>query len=232
MTYDSGPVDGKTWKKSPLALIGWTAATLMALQTILRVVLLLKFGGHEAHGTDCFRIFGVGIIVDLFVALLVCLPMIFRFAVVPHKIARSKWHKRLWNGAMVLFWTYALFVSIAEFFFFDEFKSRFNTVAVDYLLYPHEVFLNIWDTYPLVWVIGAAIAFGVAWVIVSHRLVRDAFEFKADFKSRAGILAIAVALVAMLWPMVGNHLTRFSPNRTVNELANNGWYICTGGGHT
>ena len=42
-------------------------------------------------------------------------------------------------------WSAFCFASIAEYYFFEEFKSRFNTVAVDYLLFPHEVFVNIWD---------------------------------------------------------------------------------------
>ena len=38
-----------------------------------------------------------------------------------------------------------LFLCIADYYFFEEFRSRFNTVAIDYLLYPHEVFVNVWS---------------------------------------------------------------------------------------
>ena len=43
----------------------------------------------------------------------------------------------------------ALFVAVAEFLFFEEFDSRFNLVAVDYLIYPTEVFGNIEESYPV-----------------------------------------------------------------------------------
>ncbi len=38
-----------------------------------------------------------------------------------------------------------LFLCIADYYFFEEFRSRFSTVAIDYLLYPHEVFVNVWS---------------------------------------------------------------------------------------
>ena len=56
---------------------------------------------------------------------------------------------------LFLFWFVQVFLLMAEYYFFDEFRSRFNTVAVDYLLYPHEVFINIWDSYPVPALISA-----------------------------------------------------------------------------
>lgn len=45
-------------------------------------------------------------------------------------------------------------VAIAEFFFFKEFEARFNFIVFEYLIYPHKVFVNIWDSYPF----GRAVA--------------------------------------------------------------------------
>src|SRR4029079_19577708 len=48
-------------------------------------------------------------------------------------------------------WLYAfLFVAALEYSFFEEFDSRFNLVAVDYLMYPTEVVGDIQAAYPLV----------------------------------------------------------------------------------
>ena len=46
------------------------------------------------------------------------------------------------------------YLAAVEYFFFDEFNARFNFVAVEYLIYPHEVFINIWQSYP----VGRALA--------------------------------------------------------------------------
>ena len=57
------------------------------------------------------------------------------------------WHRVLFLGGCFVFWFVHSFMLFTEFFFFDEFKARFNTVAVDYVLYPREVFVNIWESY-------------------------------------------------------------------------------------
>ena len=42
-----------------------------------------------------------------------------------------------------------VYLTTAEYFFFEEFDARFNLVAYDYLAYPTEVFIDIWDAYPV-----------------------------------------------------------------------------------
>src|SRR5437868_7023232 len=79
-------------------------------------------------------------------------------------------------GIVFMFWSGTIFLLCAEVFFFDEFKSRFNTVAVDYLLYPHEVFINIWDSYPVAWVLAGCVAAGLGWTMMVARLGRGMWE--------------------------------------------------------
>jgi phosphoglycerol transferase MdoB-like AlkP superfamily enzyme len=65
--------------------------------------------------------------------------------------------KRTGRKTHLLFFLYlsvAIFLSvltcISEFFFIDEFFSRYNFIAVDYLVYTSEVLKNIWESYPIV----------------------------------------------------------------------------------
>lgn len=39
------------------------------------------------------------------------------------------------------------FNAVAEYCFFEEFNARYNHIALDYLIYPREVFVSIWDSY-------------------------------------------------------------------------------------
>ncbi|WP_206631335.1 hypothetical protein, partial [Mesorhizobium sp. M7A.F.Ca.MR.362.00.0.0] len=39
---------------------------------------------------------------------------------------------------------------VSEYFFWDEFTTRFNFIAVDYLVYTQEVIQNIMESYPVV----------------------------------------------------------------------------------
>jgi len=51
---------------------------------------------------------------------------------------------------------FALWLGAAsEWFFWTEFSSRFNFIAVDYLIYTHEVIGNIRESYPIGWILGA-----------------------------------------------------------------------------
>ena len=48
----------------------------------------------------------------------------------------------------LLFLGVLIFDGCAEYLFFDEFGTRFNFIAVDYLLYTQEVIGNIWQSSP------------------------------------------------------------------------------------
>jgi phosphoglycerol transferase MdoB-like AlkP superfamily enzyme len=59
-------------------------------------------------------------------------------------------------GVFFLAVLYALcFLGVAEWFFWNEFETRFNFIAVDYLLYTREVLGNIWESYPIPFLLAA-----------------------------------------------------------------------------
>ena len=49
-----------------------------------------------------------------------------------------------------------VFLAVVERYFFQEFDSRFNLVAFDYLAYPTEVAGDVWAEYPVVRTVLAA----------------------------------------------------------------------------
>jgi len=115
-----------------------------------------------------------------------------------------------------------LFLYACEYFFFDEFDARFNLVAVDYLMYPTEVAINIWDSYPVSGVVAAMAGLTVALVLVIMRRLRRADLEPLRFRERSlalGLHIAAVALAAGLWS-TGTLAT--AHNRVANELAING----------
>ena len=63
-----------------------------------------------------------------------------------------------WAVYVLLF----LFVSAGEYFFWQEFGVRYNFIAVDYLVYTHEVLGNIMESYSIVPLILLAIIATVA----------------------------------------------------------------------
>jgi phosphoglycerol transferase MdoB-like AlkP superfamily enzyme len=177
--------------------------------TLLRVILWFRFKPAAAPAWDHIRVFLAGMHVDAAMAFIApvaligfsgLLASVVWLAIGPLKFATPRFRSiPLWR---ILFQSVAsvcclaaVFLLISEWFFFDEFESRFNTVAIDYLLYTHEVFTNIRESYPVPAIIAACLVFGggMAW---------GAFRFaRPDWRGIAvqlQVLGISVLLTA-LW---------------------------------
>jgi hypothetical protein len=72
----------------------------------------------------------------------------------PSRLWQKKGFLFFLRGAYFLGLFLFLFNSIIEVAFFDEFNARFNYIAVDYLLFPTEVAGNIWQSYPVLWILA------------------------------------------------------------------------------
>ena len=138
------------------------------------------------------------------------------------------WRRRPWTGlARVILvggvgvaWFVQAFLFVSEGYFFDEFLSRFNTVAIDYLIYPTEVVTNLWESYPLVWlVLGCA--------VVASLLTLGSLRWAGPVAAGPGpgrwrrLGAWPVAALVM-GGSVALMDVKFSRERVVNELATNG----------
>jgi phosphoglycerol transferase MdoB-like AlkP superfamily enzyme len=123
---------------------------------------------------------------------------------------------------LALVGTALVFGAAVEVFFFDEFNARFNHIAVDYVLFPGEVFTNIWQSYNVPLYVAVATASGalLAWPLLLP-LRRCSF---APLPARrrllgAGATALAAALaVGLLMALPA----QVHANRITNEIAQNG----------
>src|SRR5262249_5714462 len=80
------------WIQSRLGLAGLHFAALVVCFTILRLVLFFSFR-PSATVSEYLRAFGVGLHLDVTVALLMTLPLVFWFALLPHRLLRSWPHR-------------------------------------------------------------------------------------------------------------------------------------------
>src|SRR6266498_3682524 len=125
-------------------------------------------------------------------------------------------------GGLLAFWLVELFLIFAEYYFFEEFRSRFNTVAVDYLLYPHEVFVNIWDTYPVGWVVAGCMVLAGLWVGLALHLFKPMWQTVVPWRVRSLYLLGAIVLAAGLSRSISLKEIQVSSERVLNEISNNG----------
>lgn len=206
-----------------LLVLFW-CLSLVAAFFVLRTALFVSYGTKAGVSlAEAAKVFVLGFHRDVFVAVLGAVPLLAWYVVVPAQWFGRRWHRLLFTFALFVFWTCLVFLLAAEFFFFDEFRSRFNTVAVDYLLYPHEVFVNIWDSYPVAKVVLACCALGFGWILLARWLFPGLWEAPVSRRRSALWLGLAVLIVAALWPTVSLKGVRASRERLLNEIANNGW---------
>jgi len=116
-------------------------------------------------------------------------------------------------------------VGAAELVFWNEFASRFNFIAVDYLIYTNEVIGNIRESYnmPLLLSLVTIVSLALWWLIV--RKVGPLASVPAGgpaIRSRGALIWMLAPFVA--FGALDARYKEFSPDAQLNELAGNGYY--------
>ena len=221
MSFDARS-QGPPWRQSRYGFAGFCFLSLLAGWLLLRVVLLCAFKPAGLPPGEAVLALLSGFHRDLFAALVETLPLLCWMVVVPERRFGARWHRLLLLGGCFVFFFAQLFLLFVEWFFFEEFKSRFNTVAVDYLLYPREVFINIWESYHVGLFLLGCLVLTVAWLLGARRLFGRMWERPFSARARWLHLAGAAGLAALLAPTLSLKGAHVANDRTVNEVANNG----------
>src|SRR6266702_443109 len=172
------------------------AAVIVAVSCLTRVFLALRPDVTVTWGFAGWAgIFGFGLLFDVLAALYLVAPLVLWLVLVPDRIARNRLHRASMVLAVFAFAYGALFLAVAEWLFWDEFFSRFNFIAVDYLLYTTEVLGNIRQSYPVGTVLLALLLpAGAAVALVARRMWHAS---GAPLGWRPMIAALAVYSVAV-----------------------------------
>ena len=167
-----------------------------------------------------------GIFFDLGVLSFVWLISSFYLLIMPKKWIGSIVDKSLIYFFFTLTVLLFVFTFFAEITFWDEFKCRFNFVAVDYLIYTFEVVKNINESYPLVILIPAMllITFGILFVFKKRGSFRETFSTKTPFKTRIIPFIIALLIAGFYVAYIKNADAEWSENRYTNEISKAGIY--------
>lgn len=137
---------------------------------------------------------------------------------------RQRWRTGAWYLFFYVLIFLLLFNAISEFFFWDEFGTRYNFIAVDYLIYTHEVAGNIQQSYPIFWIVLiVAVLAGLAWWPL-RKTLKASVETGVPFLRRSTFSLALLMIPLVLYLFVNNSFKSFSKNYYVNELAGNGVY--------
>lgn len=197
---------------------------LIVIYTLTRVTLLAMTGNELIPASFWPRIFARGLWFDLAIASVLLMPLMLYEAILPNRWRASNWHGSLrlvsiWGAISLL-----LFGAVAEITFWLEFSTRFNFIAVDYLIYTKEVIGNIRESYP-VGLIFSAIAVAAAVTALMLRPVVRRTDAVAIGKSQRFSLALAAVLLPALFLRVANIDQMTVPgNAYATELSGNGLF--------
>lgn len=201
----------------------WYLLCAFALRIIF---LLLERTQLSGSVFDIFKTFAVGAFFDIgTLAILLVLPVLY-LVLIPNRFIGSLTDRILIWGFSALMVFIIIFTFFAEVTFWEEFHSRFNFIAVDYLIYTHEVVANIQESYPLpLLIIGVlSLTVVVTLIFVRYKGYERVFTSSFSLKSRLTTLLVFLAMSGGYIGWVDNHMAEWSPNRYNSEISKSGIY--------
>ncbi len=201
------------------------AMIVVSVSFVTRLILFIySYHSFDFSIANLLGVWIIGFFYDIINASYVALPLILFLWLMPERIYQKKGHHFVLYGLFFFFISLLLFNAVAEGFFWEEFNTRFNFIAVDYLVYTTEVIGNIRQSYPIEIIIG--------WILVSSMLITYALapvigtktHVPMAFKQRTRWVAVYAVFMVLNVIIVNNRFHYFSQSTYANELAANGLY--------
>jgi phosphoglycerol transferase MdoB-like AlkP superfamily enzyme len=127
----------------------------LALALLTRCALLEKAAHDVSWDASLLAAFGWGLLFDVGAAAWFALPLVVLLTLLPARFFTRRWGRAVMHVLALAVICLLLFNAAAEWLFWDEFGVRFNFIAVDYLVYTHEVIGNIRESYPMPLILGS-----------------------------------------------------------------------------
>ena len=202
---------------------GVLVAVYLVLGTLGRAVLWARFGREaDVAASHLPLVLLAGVANDVVQSLYLFAPLALYILLLPDRWFRSLANKVLLYCGTALTIAGLVYLTVAEYFFFEEFDARFNLVAYDYLAYPTEVFTDIWDAYPVVKVLGIAVTLAAIGVFFLRARLAPAFAGSVPFRARLLAFAPHAAALGLAIALYPTNALSVSSNRVENELLQNG----------
>ncbi|MCE4565164.1 sulfatase-like hydrolase/transferase [Maribellus sp. CM-23] len=175
---------------------------------------------------NLLKIYAFGLFFDLGTAFFFIFPYVLYVLFVPQKLVGSLPDKVLTYFILALTIFLSLFGFLGEFPFWEEFNTRYNFIAVDYLIYTYEVVENINQSYPLPLLVSGLVLLSAALFFLFYKLgaIKAAFSGRTAFKSRLVYFSLFLGIPLFFTGFITNKQAEFSDNTYVNELSKNGVY--------
>lgn len=216
------------WLPGPYRVVGHVVVAYLLFNTLVRLGLGI-FNADPGIFTSG-RFLGalvVGTLFDAGVASFLVLPLLLLLLPLrsgPLAPTRS-FGRRLISLGLFIFCGLMVFVAAAEFVFWNEFASRFNFIAVDYLVYTSEVIGNIRESYPMPLLLGSVAVLATFLWLLLMRGARPVLWTRAPrFSARLGLTIAGALLAGLSYLVLDARYKEYSEDAQANELAGNGYF--------
>ncbi|KLT67306.1 sulfatase [Pedobacter sp. BMA] len=213
--------------KSRYALLTGFILYFLLFSFIVRTILFIESAQHADFSfSNILRFYGVGLFFDLGTAIMISSLYTLYLLILPEKIYKQKWNIIITKIVLFMFIVLTFFSFFAELTFWQEFQSRFNFIAVDYLIYTYEVINNINESYPLPVLTGliVVISTGVMFLFFRLKAFKNSFESNTSLKTRFYISSVLLSLLLLYSVFIKNSTAECGNNRYANELSKAGIY--------
>ncbi|MBY0408115.1 MAG: LTA synthase family protein, partial [Rickettsiales bacterium] len=200
------------------------AAVYYIVETLLRLSLLARvYWSVEITPAQALQVMLRGLWFDTVTAGFLLLPVALYLAFLPSRKCGGGMDKRVDAALRMLFIFVLLFDAVAEHLFWSEFSTRFNFIAVDYLIYTQEVVGNIRESYSLGWIIMGIVA--ATFVLACGSYVFFPITGRKVYtRGRAVGVAALLALCASGYAVSDLSQGEIDDNAQATEAADNGIY--------
>ena len=194
----------------------------LCLEVFIRL-LFLCLSIKEASMLELASTLAIGVGYDINTALFLLLPLAVFIFLSSNKFINGVYGRKIIKAMLGVFCVVLAFTSISEYYFWDEFHTRFNFIAVDYLVYTQELFGNIFQSYniPMLIIGLILIAYIIYKLILKNSLVFDACKWSQKLWAIAAYSLILVGITTVLTSSFKEHVIK---NKFNQEIAGNGLY--------
>ncbi len=214
--------DSRSSLLAPMRLPLLIILTWVGVFTALRLGLALLVGLSSVPLALWPAIFLKGLMFDLAVASIAAAPVFAYEATLPNRWRALAWHRRL---RTLWFW-FALLIMLvgagSEVTFWIEFSTRFNFIAVDYLLYTQEVIGNIRQSYPIPAIMLGLATLAALLAFALYRPLHRSADLVFSMRQRMALWGAAVALPGASLLLVNIDQMQGLGNAYADELSGNG----------
>jgi phosphoglycerol transferase MdoB-like AlkP superfamily enzyme len=199
----------------------------IATSFLLRIILIVWQSDEVSLSfSSLIKTFLVGFLFDTGTANYILYLGILYLTFFPDKFRGTLFDKIVVYFFSILTLFILVFTFFAEITFWEEFRNRFNFIAVDYLIYTHEVVKNIEQSYPLYILVPSIAILTFLFVYLFHKwnFYKSTFTQASTLKQKLMVGGTSTLLIYLFTSFVTNTHAEWSTNRYNSEISKAGIY--------